>query len=325
MTPYLVVHALLADEATYQALERAVLDDERVERDGHTVGEHVEEVVTRGASEAGLLVAIVEAFGVVEVDVVEGQLLHVDFTALASLRLTAEGEHGVGAAVPLLAVDGLVVHVVLADAADDAGTLTLSHVGGVGAQNEALAGDVVSVQVVGLAAFEHEGLAFRIVGILNEVAERRCERCCVVILRSGKHLGAALGFLIGDAETFGVGHQFVVVEQDGFAGLTVGARGTGVVLGIDGYGNAGVDDVDDIDGVGRQTVDDDIAAFAVFLRNLVTAPLLTNGRVGVVGRGRDGQNLVAQFSVVANVEVLVVGLHLVQVILVGDGSILSIA
>ena len=192
MTPYLVVHALLADEAAHQSLERAVVDDKRVERDSHTVGEHVEEVVTRRASESGLLVTVVVALGIVEVDVVEGQLLHVDFTALTSLRLTAEGEHGVGAAVPLLAVDGLAVHVVLTDTADDAGTLALGNVLGVGAQHEALTSDVVTVHVVGLATLKHEGLTFGVVGVLDEVAECRRERSCIILLCQCKHLCAAL-------------------------------------------------------------------------------------------------------------------------------------
>ena len=116
-----------------------------------------------------------------------------------------------------------------------------------------------------------------------------------------------------------------MLQQDGSTGFTVGTRCASVVLGIDGDGNAGVDDVDDVDRVGRQSVDDDVAAVKVFLGNLVTAPLFANGRVGVVGRGRYRQDLVAQLAVLADVEVLLVGLYLIQVFLVGDGGILGIA
>ena len=71
MVPHLVVRALLTDESAHQALERAVLHDERVEGHSHTIAEHIEEVVTRWATLTGLLVTVVIAEGIVEVNVVE--------------------------------------------------------------------------------------------------------------------------------------------------------------------------------------------------------------------------------------------------------------
>ena len=112
VVPNLVVRTLLTDESAYKTLETAVLDDQRVEGHSHTVAIHIEEVVTGSGAQSGLVVAVVEALGVVEVDVVEGQLLHVDFAALTGFRLASEHEHGVGA-LPLLAVGALVVAVVV--------------------------------------------------------------------------------------------------------------------------------------------------------------------------------------------------------------------
>ena len=86
VVPQLVVGTLFADKATDNALERTVLDDQRVKCDSHTVREHVEEVVTRCRTDACLLVAIVVTHGVVEIDVIESELLHVDFTTLTSFR-----------------------------------------------------------------------------------------------------------------------------------------------------------------------------------------------------------------------------------------------
>ena len=85
MVPKLVVWSLLTDESAYDALEGAVLNDQRVKGDGHTIAKHVEEVVTSCNAKTGSLIAIVVAHGVIEVYVVERQLLHIDLTTFTSL------------------------------------------------------------------------------------------------------------------------------------------------------------------------------------------------------------------------------------------------
>ena len=205
VVPQLVVGTLFADEATDNAFERAVLDNQRVERHGHTVAEHVEEVVTGSVTDAGLLVAIVEALGVVEVDVVEGQFLHVDFTAFTSFGRTAEGEHGVGAAIPLttlgaLGKDGRTI----ADTAYNLGTLSFCNVLGVGTQHETFTGDVVAVEIVGLSTFQHEGLSLSIVGVRDKVVERRRDRGSVVLLGHRTEHVCTLGVVLGNLQTAGL-------------------------------------------------------------------------------------------------------------------------
>ena len=86
MVPNLIVRALFTDESADQTLELTVLDNQRVKCDGHTVRVHVEEVVTCYGAESCNVVAIVQSLGVVEVNIVEGQLLHADFTALTRFR-----------------------------------------------------------------------------------------------------------------------------------------------------------------------------------------------------------------------------------------------
>ena len=86
VVPDLVVRTLLADETADEALERAVLHDQRVEGNGHTVREHIEEVVTRSGTESGLVVTVVVTQRIIEVDIIECQLLHVDFAAFTSFR-----------------------------------------------------------------------------------------------------------------------------------------------------------------------------------------------------------------------------------------------
>ena len=105
-------------------------------------------------------------------------------------------------------------------------------------------------------------------------------------------------------------------QQDGFARLTVRTCSACVVLRINLYRNSGVNDINDVHRVGRQTGYDDIAACTVLVGNLVLLPLLVNGRVGVVGRGYYREVLVAEVTIGIDVEVLVVGIPLVLVVLV---------
>ena len=86
VVPALVVRSLLTYKAADDALEGTILHNQRVEGHSHTVTEHVEEVVTCGITDTCFLVTVVETFGVVEVDIVEGQFLHVDFATLTSFR-----------------------------------------------------------------------------------------------------------------------------------------------------------------------------------------------------------------------------------------------
>ena len=173
--------------------------------------------------------------------------------------------------------------VTLANAADDAGALALCHVGRIGAKHESLTGDVVAVEVVGLAALEVVLLALSEVGVRDEVVECGCERCGIKLCSACEHVGTFVGIVGRQCSGAVSGYQLVVFEQDGCTGLAIGACRAGVVLGVDGHGHTGVDDIDDIDRVGSQAIDNDKSALAVLIGDGVTLPLLTNGRVGVVG------------------------------------------
>ena len=210
MVPYLIVGSLLTDESAHETLERTVLDNKTVECHCHTVGIHVEEVVTRGSSCSGGIVAVVECLRVVEVDVIESELLHVDLTTLTGFGLTTEHKHCVRT-LPLLTI-GSGVEGVLANTANHLCTESVSHVLRSGGESESLTCDIVSIEVVCLSTLKIESLSLCIVGVGDEVEQCRTDRSGIKLCCQSECVGTACTILC---------HQFRVTQQDRLARFTV--------------------------------------------------------------------------------------------------------
>ena len=189
---------------------RAVCRDRTVECHCHTIGVHVEEVVTSGSSCSGGIVAVVECLRIVEVNVIESELLHVDLTTLTGLWLTTEHKHCVRT-LPLLTICSA-VEGVLANTANHLCTESVSHVLRTGGESESLTCDVVAVEVVCLSTLKIESLSLCIVGVGDEVEQCRTDRSGIVLCCQSECVGTACTILC---------HQFRVTQQDRLTRLTI--------------------------------------------------------------------------------------------------------